>query len=64
MDPGCYTAMNRWLSSFLDWLQTSAVGEAAVAEPNNHGSWYDAEVAGLALDLARPRRRSRSSPTT
>ena len=47
------TAMNRWLSSFLDWLQTSAVGEAAAAEPNNHGSWYDAEVAGLALYLAK-----------
>jgi hypothetical protein len=45
--------MTEWLSSFLNWLQTSPDGQAAAAEPNNHGTWYDAEVASLALYLGR-----------
>jgi Alginate lyase len=44
-------AMTQWLSSFLEWLQTSPVGQAAAAEPNNHGTWYDAEMASLSLYL-------------
>ena len=40
-------------TAFLDWLQTSPDGQAAAAEPNNHGTWYDAEVASLALYLGR-----------
>jgi Alginate lyase len=52
--PADNTAITHWLASFLDWLQTSPVGKAAKAEPNNHGTWYDAEVASLALYLGRP----------
>ena len=57
--PADNAAMSRWLSSFLDWLQTSPVGQAARAEPNNHGTWYDAELASLALYLGRPQTAQR-----
>ena len=51
--PADNAGMTQWLTAFLDWLQTSPDGQAAAAEPNNHGTWYDAEVASLALYLGR-----------
>jgi Alginate lyase len=52
--PADNAGMTQWLSSFLDWLQTSPDGQAAAAETNNHGTWYGAESASLALYLGRP----------
>lgn len=42
-----------WLSSYLDWLLTSPLGKREKSEYNNHGTWYDAQVAQLALVLGR-----------
>jgi len=49
-------AMRTWLTDYYHWLTTSKNGhEEAHAEGayagNNHGSWYDAQAADLALVL-------------
>jgi hypothetical protein len=41
--------MVAWCRDYLRWLRESAGGVAERAEANNHGTWYDAQVAALAL---------------
>jgi hypothetical protein len=41
--------MRVWLAAFLRWLRTSKHGHDESEAQNNHGSWYDAQVAALAL---------------
>ncbi len=43
------TGVRGWLGEFLTWLRTSPEGVREAAEKNNHGTWYDVQVAGLAL---------------
>jgi hypothetical protein len=43
-----------WMSAYLAWLLTSRNGKDELAAQNNHGSWYDAQTAALALFLGRP----------
>ncbi|MCW8100479.1 alginate lyase family protein [Streptomyces tauricus] len=50
--------MRQWNSDFLGWLRTSDFGRQEEAAANNHGTFYDLLVAGLASatgekDLAR-----------
>ena len=42
-----------WHSAFLDWLLTSRLGRAERAGTNNHGVWYDVQVASMALFTGR-----------
>ncbi len=51
-------AMQKWCADFLDWMLTSNNGKDEAAAKNNHGSFYDVQIASLALftgriDLAR-----------
>ncbi|SHH37969.1 alginate lyase family protein [Streptomyces sp. 3214.6] len=40
--------MARWNTSFLDWLKDSNFGKQEGAAKNNHGTFYDMQVAALA----------------
>jgi hypothetical protein len=46
-------AFGLWLEAFYVWLTTSANGRDEAKEENNHGTWYDAQTAHLALVLGR-----------
>src|SRR5579883_2821647 len=52
-------ALRAWFAAFLAWLQQSPAGQQEARAPNNHGSWYAAQVAAYALftgqdSVARP----------
>ncbi|MDF3055797.1 MAG: Alginate lyase [Rariglobus sp.] len=56
---GVWTAGDReglrqWFSDYLDWLLTSDHGRDECKEHNNHGTWYDAQVATFAVFCGRP----------
>ena len=38
-----------WMSQLLTWLVDSDYGRDEASQPNNHGTWYDAQVLSLAL---------------
>jgi hypothetical protein len=50
--------LHAWMAAYLRWLTDSTHGKAESRNGNNHETWYDVQVAGLALytgqeDLAR-----------
>lgn len=45
--------LKEWLSRYLDWLLASAHGQDEARQHNNHGTWYDAQVASFALATGR-----------
>jgi hypothetical protein len=46
---GDSAAMGAWNKDFLDWLVNSPFGKEESAAENNHGTFMDMQVAGLAL---------------
>jgi hypothetical protein len=62
LDPKDYQAMVVWFSEFNQWLLTSNHGFEEDNWHNNHGTWYDAQVAAFAIfvgqeDIAKQRLR-------
>jgi hypothetical protein len=47
------TGMRAWFTDFVDWLLDSAHGRDEARQRNNHGTWYDAQVAAYALYLGQ-----------
>jgi hypothetical protein len=52
------TGLQAWMRSYLSWLVDSEYGKDEAKNGNNHETWYDVQVASLALytgqkDLAR-----------
>jgi hypothetical protein len=48
-----HAALGQWVGAFLDWLTTHPFGAQEAAHPNNHGTWYDVQVASYAAFLGR-----------
>lgn len=46
--------LQAWFSQFIDWLLTSEKGISEGKQHNNHGTWYDAQVAAYALFVGKP----------
>jgi hypothetical protein len=44
-----HAALTAWMKQYLDWLQHDPMGKDEQSEPNNHGTWYDAQVAAIAM---------------
>jgi len=42
-------ALIAWMKQYLDWLRNDPMGKDESNETNNHGSWYDAQVAAIAM---------------
>lgn len=45
--------LNKWFSSYLEWLMTSDLGKDEADEHNNHGTYYDVQLVALALACGR-----------
>ncbi|CAN5568759.1 hypothetical protein BH09PLA1_BH09PLA1_04650 [soil metagenome] len=43
--------LSAWMKQYIDWIQTSEMGQEEARQPNNHGSWYCAQTATFALYL-------------
>lgn len=51
--PADLTALQAWFSAYIDWLLESDHGRDECKEHNNHGTWYDAQVACFAVFCGR-----------
>ena len=54
LTPDETTALENWFARYLDWMLKSANGKAEGKASNNHGLWYDAQVARFALFARKP----------
>jgi hypothetical protein len=44
-----HTCLQEWFEQYLHWLRTSSQGQKERTEQNNHGLYYDLQVASIAL---------------
>lgn len=54
LTPSETKALEGWFARYLDWMLKSANGKAEGKAANNHGLWYDAQVARFALFARKP----------
>jgi hypothetical protein len=55
--------LRKWFTEYLNWLQTSKNGRDESASKNNHGSWYDQQLTGIALFLGHNGLASQTAET-
>ncbi len=49
-----HQGLRTWFAEYLTWLTTSKLGRDEDRTRNNHGTWYDAQVAAFALFVDQP----------
>ena len=54
LTPSETAALEGWFGRYVDWMLKSPNGQAEGKASNNHGLWYDAQVARFALFARRP----------
>jgi hypothetical protein len=42
-------SLTAWMKQYIDWLMHDPMGKDESSEQNNHGTWYDAQVAAIAM---------------
>jgi len=45
--------MTKWFAAYYAWLTTAEAGHQEKAAPNNHGSWFAAQEASIAMFLGK-----------
>jgi hypothetical protein len=51
--PEDQAGMNKWFTAYYAWLTTTDAGHQEKAAPNNHGSWFAAQEASIAMFLGK-----------
>ena len=51
LTPQDEAGLKKWFSEYLNWLETSKNGHDESDAKNNHGSWFDQQITGIALFL-------------
>ena len=51
LTPQDKAGLRNWFTVYLQWLQTSRNGHDESDAKNNHGSWFDQQIVGIALFL-------------
>lgn len=54
LSPAETRALEDWFARYVAWLRTSPNGKGERAAKNNHGIWYDAQLAHFALFARKP----------
>jgi len=44
-----HVGLQQWYRDLLNWISDHPFGRREYRKPNNHGTWFDAAVAGIAL---------------
>lgn len=55
--------LRNWFIAYMRWLTTSKYGQDEANAQNNHGSWYDEQLAGIALFLGDKELARRTAET-
>ncbi|WP_291963278.1 alginate lyase family protein [Maribacter sp.] len=53
LEPNLRNELKAWLKSYLNWLQTSELGQLEKSRKNNHATLYEVQVVALLLFLNR-----------
>ncbi len=55
IDAETLNGIKDWVNKFVDWMLTSEIGVDECNQHNNHGAWYDVQIASAAMFTDRPK---------